>query len=227
MSNIDFSELIISKKGVILSDRQPAGNIIGEKGDSIIVEKGVANERIYIVPKSKIEAYDGAQIILKVTDQDLQSFEQKRENIGKGESTLDNITDKIEDVKEKVVDKTKDLAGKAKDTIDSSIPSSSSANSFSSSNQERIYEEGGPGTEVNRSDNPITEYRDNEPMTPAEINEHEPTAVKRDPNDQIITSGGQTGTDTEKATEQYRKRGMTKVDSNNHSHEDSSCSCGH
>ncbi|MDN5868676.1 MAG: hypothetical protein L0H55_14930 [Candidatus Nitrosocosmicus sp.] len=188
--------------------------MIGERGESIIVEKGVANEHIYLIPKSKIEAYNGAQIILKVTDQDLQTFEQKSENKDKGESILDNITDKIEDVKDKVIDKTKDVAGKAKSTLDTSTQSSqsSSSNSFNSSNQERTYEEGGPGTEVDRSDNPIAEYRDKEPMTPAKINEHEPTAVKRDPNDQKITSGGQTGTDTERSKEQYRKRGMTKVD---------------
>jgi hypothetical protein len=64
-------------------------------------------------------------------------------------------------------------------------------------------------------------------MTPAKINGGEPTAVKRDPNDQNITSKGQTGTNTPEATEEYRKRGMTKVDSHDHSHEGSSCSCGH
>jgi hypothetical protein len=49
-------------------------------------------------------------------------------------------------------------------------------------------------------------------MTPAKINAGEPTAVKRDPNDQQITSEGQTGTDTEEASEEYRKRGMTKIE---------------
>lgn len=116
MSNIDFSELIVSKKGVITSERQPLGNIIGERGDSIIVEKGVANEHIYLIPKSKIEAYDGAQLILNITDQDLKSFEEKREK--EGESVLDSITEKMGEVKDKVVDTTKDVAGKAKDKVD-------------------------------------------------------------------------------------------------------------
>jgi hypothetical protein len=48
-------------------------------------------------------------------------------------------------------------------------------------------------------------------MTPAKLNEGEPTAVKRDQEDQKITSEGQTGTDTAEAQEQYRKKGMTKV----------------
>ena len=85
--------------------------------------------------------------------------------------------------------------------------------SSSSSAEERIYEEGKSGTEIGRKDDPLTEYRENEPMTPAKIKEHEPTAVKRDSNDQIITEQGKTGTDTEQANEQYRKRGMTKADS--------------
>jgi hypothetical protein len=227
MSNIDFSELIISKKGVILSDRQPAGNIIGERGDSIIVEKGVANEHIYLIPKSKIEAYDGAQLILKVTNQDLQSFEERRKNKGNGESILDNITEKIEDAKEKIEDKTKEIAGKSKHTIDSTIQSSSS-NSFNSSSNSNIeYEEGVAGTNTERKSDPLTHYEDKEPMTPAKINEGEPTAVKRNPSDQNITSKDQTGTNTPEAQEEYRKRGMTKVDSHgHHSHEDSSCSCG-
>ena len=46
-------------------------------------------------------------------------------------------------------------------------------------------------------------------MTPAKLNTGEPTAVKRDPSDQKITSEAQTGTNTEQASEEYRKRGMT------------------
>jgi len=62
MSSIDFSELIISKKGVISSDNQPSGNIIGESEVNIIVEQGRSN--MYNIPKSKISAYNGAQLIL-------------------------------------------------------------------------------------------------------------------------------------------------------------------
>ena len=139
---------------------------------------------------------------------------------------IDKLKDKVKDAKDAVVDTTKDVADKTKDTID---PSSDRNNqSYSSSaGGDRKYEEGGPGTDVSRTDDPLTEYRDKEPMTPAKINAGEPTAVKRDPGDQQITSEGQTGTDTPEAQEEYRKRGMTKVDSHEHSHEGSSCSCGH
>ena len=58
---------------------------------------------------------------------------------------------------------------------------------------------------------PLTEYSDKEAMTPAKIKEHEPTAVNRDQNDQEIVESGQTGTNTEEAKEEYRKKGMAKV----------------
>ena len=215
MSNIDFSELIISKKGVVLSDRQVVGNIIGERDDSIIVEKDKVSENVYTIPKSKIERYDGTQLTLKSNEYELKMFEQKREN--QGESVLDTITDKLGGIKDKVVDTTKNVANKTKDTIDSS-----SDGHRQSSDRDIIYEEGGPGTDVTRNDDPLTEFREKEPMTPAKINAGEPTAVKRDPSDQKITSSGQTGTNTPEAQEEYRKRGMTKVDS----HEDSSVSQG-
>ncbi len=127
---------------------------------------------------------------------------------------IDKLKDKVKDAKDAVVDTTKDVAGKTKDTVDPSSDRSdqSYSSSSSSSGSDRKYEEGGPGTDVSRNDDPLTEYREKEPMTPSKINEHEPTAVKRDPSDQTITSGGLTGTNTPEAQEEYRKRGMTKVD---------------
>ena len=80
------------------------------------------------------------------------------------------------------------------------------------SSDEREFEEGAPGTQKNRKNDPLTEYSEKEAMTPAKIKAHEPTAVSRDPNDQKIVGGGQTGTDSPEALEGYRKQGMTKVD---------------
>ena len=74
------------------------------------------------------------------------------------------------------------------------------------------YEEGAAGTNKERKSDPLKEYSDKEPMTPAKLNAGEPTAVKRDPSDQQITSEAQTGINTDTAAEQYRKRGTTKVD---------------
>lgn len=47
-------------------------------------------------------------------------------------------------------------------------------------------------------------------MTPAKINEHEPTAVKRDPSDQKIVDKDEVGPNPEKAKEVARSKGMAK-----------------
>ena len=75
MSSIDFSELVISKKGVISSDNQPCGNIIGEREDNIIVEQG--RSHVYHIPKSKISGYDGTQLILNIPFSELSNFEAR------------------------------------------------------------------------------------------------------------------------------------------------------
>ena len=118
---------------------------------------------------------------------------------------IDQIKEKAKDVKDAVVDTTKDVAEGTKDIVDSSLQTSSSS-------MNREYEEGAAGTNTNRKSDPLTEYSDKEPMTPAKINAGDPTAVKRDSNDQNITSQGETGTDSQKAQEEYRKRGMTKIE---------------
>jgi hypothetical protein len=81
-----------------------------------------------------------------------------------------------------------------------------------SNQNDREYEEGAAGTNKERKSDPLKEYSDKEPMTPAKINAGEPTAVKRDSNDQNITSQGETGTNSQEAKEEYRKRGMTKIE---------------
>ena len=54
-------------------------------------------------------------------------------------------------------------------------------------------------------------YEGKDPMSPEKITSHEPTAVKRDSNDQEIDESEQMGTDSEEAKEKYRRQGMTKV----------------
>src|ERR671911_1923397 len=110
-----------------------------------------------------------------------------------------------------IKDKVKEKVTGAKDKVTgSSDENTSSESSTSSSGQERQFEEGGAGTEAGRKDDPLTSYRDKEPMTPAKIKEHEPTAVKRDSSDQKIVEPGQTGTNPEEAAEIARKKGMAK-----------------
>ncbi|WP_458720763.1 hypothetical protein [Candidatus Nitrosocosmicus sp. R] len=77
---------------------------------------------------------------------------------------------------------------------------------------DKEYEEGAAGTNKKRESDPLTEYSDKEPMTPAKLNAREPMAVKRDPNDQQITSKGQTGTNAQQTSEEYQKEKYTKIE---------------
>ena len=70
------------------------------------------------------------------------------------------------------------------------------------------------GTEENTDtrqseSNPLNEYESKEPMTPAKIKEHEPTAVKREMTENIAESG-EVGTNPQDAAEKARRSGMTK-----------------
>jgi hypothetical protein len=87
-------------------------------------------------------------------------------------------------------------------------------NNSESNTDDREFEEGAAGTIKDRKNDPLKDYSEKEAMTPAKIKEHEPTAVKRDPNDQTIVEEGQTGTDTQEAEEEYKRKGMTKVSDN-------------
>jgi hypothetical protein len=110
---------------------------------------------------------------------------------------MSEIKDKLKGVKDKVMGAGED----AKDTVTDRDTSASGGTG--------AYEEGAPGTERGRKDDPLTSYRDKEPMTPAKIKEHEPTAVKREMSERI-TEPGQTGTNPEEAAEIARKKGMAK-----------------
>jgi hypothetical protein len=115
---------------------------------------------------------------------------------------MSEIKDKLKGVKDKVTG-----AGEgAKDTVTGSNQDDTST---STSGGTGAYE-GAPGTETGRKDDPLTSYREKEPMTPAKIKEHEPTAVRRDSSDQKIVEPGQTGTNPEEAAEIARKKGMAK-----------------
>jgi hypothetical protein len=72
---------------------------------------------------------------------------------------------------------------------------------------DREYEEGAAGSSGRKKD-PLKEYDEKEPMSPAKIKEHEPTAVKRDTDDQNIGETGSSNSD--EAREKARRSGMTK-----------------
>jgi hypothetical protein len=96
---------------------------------------------------------------------------------------MSQIKDKLKDVKDKVLG----AGEEAKDTVTG-------------------HDEDRYSTGAGQKDDPLTSYRDKEPMTPAKIKEHEPTAVKREMTEKI----GKTGTDAQDAAEIARKKGMAK-----------------
>src|SRR3954451_14838397 len=106
----------------------------------------------------------------------------------------DKVKEKLKDAKDKVAGTTKEGAAATKEKMTDAKDKVASttkqgAGGVSSTEQDRTFEEGARGTEVGRKDDPLTEYREKEPMTPAKIKEHEPTAVKREMTEHIVESG--------------------------------------
>ena len=138
----------------------------------------------------------------KITDKVKEKLKGAKDKVAsttkEGASTT---KEKMTDVKDKAASSTKETVGRV---------SSSSTSGGGSGGQTSKFEEGGPGTEVGRKDDPLTEYREKEPMTPAKIKEHEPTAVRRDPSDLNIVEPGKQSTNAKDAAEKSRRSGMTK-----------------
>src|SRR5919197_2711416 len=98
----------------------------------------------------------------------------------------DKLKQKLTGAKNKVKGAADKTTSKAKEGVSSTTSSTTKART---NQQSRRFEEGGPGTEIGRKDDPLTEYREKEPMTPAKIKEHEPRAVKREMSEKISESG--------------------------------------
>ncbi|HJT46722.1 MAG TPA: hypothetical protein VJ729_00970 [Nitrososphaeraceae archaeon] len=118
----------------------------------------------------------------------------------------EKLKQKLTGAKNKVKGAADKTTSKAKQGVSSPDASTGKART---NQQSRRFEEGGPGTETGRKDDPLTEYREKEPMTPAKIKEHEPTAVKREMSERI-SEAGQTTQSSQDAAEKARRSGMTK-----------------
>jgi hypothetical protein len=120
------------------------------------------------------------------------------------------VKEKVKGAKDKVIDTKDKTKGMTADTR-GKVASTKEKVSSSSGMEETEFEEGAPGTEVGRKDDSLKEYREKEPMTPAKIKEHEPTAVKRDMTEKIVEPGQEVaGVNPEEAKEKARRSGMTK-----------------
>jgi hypothetical protein len=83
---------------------------------------------------------------------------------------------------------------------------SNSDNYWQQKQQQRRCEEGAAGTRIQRTSDFTKEYESKEPMSPARIQEHEPTAVKREMTEKI----GESHSIPERAKEIARRSGMAK-----------------
>ena len=72
MTDIDWNELIQSKKSVMACDKYFCGNVIAQYHDDIIIIEGATiKSHEYIVPKSKVDHYDENTLYLNITRDDM------------------------------------------------------------------------------------------------------------------------------------------------------------
>jgi hypothetical protein len=62
----------VMHKNVRSSDRVDVGTIISEDGDMFTILKGASRE--YLVPKSAVDGFNGAEVFLKISYGDLQTY---------------------------------------------------------------------------------------------------------------------------------------------------------
>jgi hypothetical protein len=110
----------------------------------------------------------------------------------------DKVKEKLKGAKDKVASTTKESVGR------------SGSSSSTAGEQGRKYEQGAAGTTSKRTKDPTKEYDEKEPMSPAKIKQHEPTAVRRDPSEIHIVEPGKQSASSQDAAEKARRSGMTK-----------------
>jgi hypothetical protein len=187
---IEWAEVI--HKHVRAADNVDIGDVERVGNEFIVVRQGVAKVHLYYIPKACISNYDGSSLYLNVPSDFVRS-RLERET----EPTAEEIQELAKEAGQQ-----KEM-GTSKEEDNKPMPRNSEASGK--------YEEGRAGTEVGRKDDPLTSYREKEPMTPAKIKEHEPTAVKREMTEKIIEKGQQeVETNQDEAREKARRSGMTK-----------------
>ncbi|HET7391097.1 MAG TPA: hypothetical protein VFJ51_09760 [Nitrososphaeraceae archaeon] len=179
--DIPWEEVI--HKRVRTTDDIDIGDIETVGNEFIVVREGDVKIHHYYIPKSYITNYDGSSLTIDAPS-GLVSGKFERET----EPTPEEIKTMSEELPKR---KRTAKAGQSADE------------------GEREYEEGAAGTESRRKEDPLKEYREKEPMTPAKIAEHEPTAVKREMTEKI-TGGGKEVPNPEAAKERARRSGMAK-----------------
>jgi hypothetical protein len=72
VTEIDWNELIQSKESVMACDKHFCGNVMAEYNDKLIIIEGATiKSHGYIVPKSKVDHYDGNVLYLTINREDM------------------------------------------------------------------------------------------------------------------------------------------------------------
>jgi hypothetical protein len=100
-TSINWTELVKDRKGIRTKDNKSCGNIIGNDEKNIIIEDGAMRQRIYRVPKSTIQNYNGAELRLNISYDELESDEVKDDDKGMLDSITESVKDKTKSLKEK------------------------------------------------------------------------------------------------------------------------------
>ncbi|HEX6646934.1 MAG: uncharacterized protein K0S93_2273 [Nitrososphaeraceae archaeon] len=101
-TSINWTELVKDRKGIRTKDNKSCGNIIGNDEKNIIIEDGAMRQRIYRVPKSAIQSYNGAELTLNISYDELKTDEVKDDDKDMLESITDSVKDKTKSLKEKL-----------------------------------------------------------------------------------------------------------------------------
>ena len=65
----------IFKKGVRAKDGKDVGIVVGISDQNVFIQKGVTRE--VTLPKEYVEGFDGNEVFLKVTSEELKRYEMK------------------------------------------------------------------------------------------------------------------------------------------------------
>jgi hypothetical protein len=74
---IDWAEISKSKKGVRTIDNNACGVVVSSAADEIWVVDGTINLKKYRIPKSKVNFYNGSELVLEIPTFLMQKYEYK------------------------------------------------------------------------------------------------------------------------------------------------------
>ena len=73
--SIDWVEISKSKKGVRTIDNKACGIVVSSAYDKMWIVYGAVNLKKYRIPKSKVNLYNGSELILKIPNFLMQEYE--------------------------------------------------------------------------------------------------------------------------------------------------------